>query len=149
MLDGIPALFYGFSDASAVRDVLVRLYGWLKDKGLTAVVTAESETEMIRHGLGRSLPDCIVLLTERISNNFATRYLHVAKYRGSSHGAGEFPFLIGENGISLIPVTSIQPTYEVSSERITTGIPQLQCSPKIGGLIKTFSVLSFCTVPDN
>ena len=125
LLDGIPALFYGFSDASAVRDVLVRLYGWLKDKGLTAVVTAESETEMIRHGLGRSLPDCIVLLTERISNNFATRYLQVAKYRGSSHAVGEFPFLIGESGISLIPVTSIQPAYGVSSERITTGVPQL------------------------
>ena len=125
VLDGVPALFYGFSDASAVRDVLVRLYGWLKDKGLTVVVTAESETDMVRHGLGRSLPDCIVLLTERTSNNFATRYLQVAKYRGSSHGAGEFPFLIGENGISLIPVTSIRPAYEVSSERMTTGVPQL------------------------
>src|SRR4030042_314894 len=124
-LDGIPSLFYGFSGASAVRDVLVRLYGWLKDKGLTAVVTAESETEMARQGLGRSLPDCIVLLTERLSDNTATRYLRVAKYRGSSHGAGEFSFLIDEKGISLIPVTSIKPTYEVSSERITTGIPQL------------------------
>jgi circadian clock protein KaiC len=125
LLDGIPALFYGFSNASAVRDVLLRLYDWLKEKGLTTVVTAESETEMIRQGLGRSLPDCIVLLTERVSNKIATRYLQVAKYRGSFHGAGEFPFLIGENGISLIPITSIQPAYEVSSERITTGVPQL------------------------
>ncbi|MFO7734288.1 MAG: circadian clock protein KaiC, partial [Candidatus Aminicenantes bacterium] len=125
LLDGIPALFYGFSNALAVRAVLLRLYDWLKERGLTTVVTAESETEMIRHGLNRSLPDCIVLLTERISNKFATRYLQVAKYRGSSHGAGEFPFLIGENGISLIPVTSIQPAYGVSSERITTGVPQL------------------------
>jgi circadian clock protein KaiC len=131
VLDAIPALFYGFKDSSAVRAALAQLYGWLKRKGLTTIVTAESETELAQHGLGRSLADCIILISERITDNIATRYLRVAKYRGSSHGTSEYPFLISHRGISVLPVTSVKPDYEVSSERITTGIPRLDTM--IGG----------------
>ncbi len=125
VLDGIPALFYGLTDTSAVRIALTRLYAWLKSKGLTALVTAESNTELAQHGLGLSLTDCIVVAGERTRENVSTRYLRVAKYRGSAHGTSEYPCLIGSTGYKVIPLTSITVDYEASTERISTGIPRL------------------------
>ena len=141
VLDAIPALFYGFTDTSAVRAALAQLYQWLKSKGLTTIVTAESETELAQHGLGRSLADCIILINEKINNNIATRYLRVAKYRGSVHGTSEYPFLIGLGGISVLPVTSVKPDYKVSSERVSTGVTRLDAMMVGQGFYRGSSIL--------
>jgi len=141
VLDGIPAMFYGFTDRSAVRSALSDLYHWLKSEGLAAVVTAERQTELTLNGLGMSLADCIVILSEQTSDNIVTRRIRVAKYRGSAHGTGEYPFLISEKGISIIPVTSIKPDYEASSERISTGISRLDTMMGGQGYYRGSSIL--------
>lgn len=141
VLDGIPSLFYGFSDKAAVRGALWRIYSMLKSRQLTIVVTAGEETELARHGLGRSLADCIIAINERIVDGIATRHIRVVKYRGSAHGTSEYPFLIGREGLSVVPVTSIKPDYKASSERISTGIPDLDSMLGSGGYYRGSSVL--------
>jgi circadian clock protein KaiC len=101
------SLFGGLTDAALVRVEIKRLFLWLKSKGVTAIVTAESgENSVTRHGLEEYVSDCVIFLDQRIANELATRRLRIIKYCGSRHGANEYPFLIEENGISVLPVTS-------------------------------------------
>jgi circadian clock protein KaiC len=105
---------------------LRRLFRWLKDKGVTAVITAERGREqMTRHGLEEYVSDCVILLDHRVHDQIATRHLRVVKYRGALHGTNEFPFLIGDDGLSVLPITSLGLNHDVSSRRISTGIPRL------------------------
>jgi circadian clock protein KaiC len=125
VIDGVPALFSGFSNTTAVRHSLNRLLRWLKNRGMTTIITAESGTELAQRGLGRTLTDCIISLNLEYHERVATRYMIIAKYRGSQHSIDQFPFLISDNGISVLPVTATELDYEVSSERISSGISKL------------------------
>ncbi len=108
MFDTPEALFGGLNDEGVLRSELRRLFRWLKDKGVTAVITGErGEGTLTRHGIEEYVSDCVVLLDHRLQNGIVTRRLRVLKYRGSMHGTNEYPFLIGEHGISVLPVTSL------------------------------------------
>jgi circadian clock protein KaiC len=126
LLDTPEALFAGLSDTGVLRSELRRLFGWLKDKGVTAVITGErGEGTLTRHGLEEYVSDCVILLDHRVQNDAVTRRLRVLKYRGSTHGTNEYPFLIDEKGISVLPVTSLGLTHAASTERVSSGIPDL------------------------
>jgi circadian clock protein KaiC len=126
VLDTIENLFAGLTNQGILRAELRRLFLWLKDKGVTAIVTGEQgEGKLTRHGLEEYVSDCVILLDHRVINQISTRRLRIVKYRGSAHGTNEFPFLIDEDGISVLPVTSLKLDRKVSSERISTGIPTL------------------------
>jgi circadian clock protein KaiC len=126
VLDTLEALFAGLPNEAILRAELRRLFRWLKDKGVTAVITAERGREQLtRHGLEEYVSDCVILLDHRINDQIATRHLRVVKYRGALHGTNEFPFLIGNEGISVLPITSLGLNHKVSAERISTGIPRL------------------------
>ena len=126
VLDTIENLFSGLLDEGILRAELRRLFEWLKNKGVTAIITGEKgEGTLTRHGLEEYVSDCVILLDNRVSNQIATRLLRVVKYRGSIHGTNEYPFLIDEDGISVLPVTSLKLDRPVSSARISTGIPSL------------------------
>ncbi|OQP64080.1 KaiC 1 [Niastella vici] len=126
MLDTIENLFGTFDNEAILRAELRRLFSWLKDKGVTAIITAEKGTGMLtRHGLEEYVSDCVILLEHRVINQISTRLLRVVKYRGSLHGTNEYPFLIDEDGISVLPVTSLLLGRDVSSQRISSGIDSL------------------------
>jgi len=126
VLDTLEALFSGLPNEMLLRAELRRLFRWLKEKGVTAVITAErGERSMTRYGLEEYVADCVVLLDHRVNEQISTRRLRVVKYRGSLHGTNEYPFLIGENGISVLPITSLGLGHEAPKERISTGIPRL------------------------
>ncbi|HLN87334.1 MAG TPA: circadian clock protein KaiC [Candidatus Limnocylindrales bacterium] len=126
VLDTIEAIFSGFQNISILRAELRRLFRWLKDKGVTAVITAEQgDGALTRHGLEEYVSDCVILLDHRVRDQISTRRLRVVKYRGSSHGTNEYPFLIDERGISVLPITSLGLEHKASSERISTGIDSL------------------------
>jgi circadian clock protein KaiC len=126
VLDTLEALFAGLRNESVLRAELRRLFRWLKVKGVTAVITAERGREQLtRQGLEEYVSDCVVLLDHRVNDQIATRHLRVVKYRGSLHGTNEFPFLIGGEGLSVLPITSLALNHKVSTERIATGIPRL------------------------
>jgi circadian clock protein KaiC len=126
VLDTIEALFAGLPNEAILRAELRRLFRWLKDKGVTTVITGERGTEALtRHGLEEYVADCVILLDHRIAEQVSTRRLRVVKYRGSSHGTDEYPFLIEDRGIGVLPVTSLGLKHLASKERIPTGIPRL------------------------
>ena len=126
VLDTIETLFGGFSDAALLRSELRRLFRWLKDRGVTAVITGErGEGALTRQGLEEYVSDCVILLDNRVREQITTRRLRIVKYRGSSHGTNEYPFLIDEQGISVLPVTSLALNHAASEERIATGVPRL------------------------
>ncbi len=126
VLDTIEALFSGLTNAGILRSELRRLFHWLKDRGITAVVTGESgEKTLTRYGLEEYVADCVILLDFRTTEQISTRRLRIIKYRGSSHGADEYPFLIEKTGISILPVTSLGLNHTISNERISSGIPRL------------------------
>ncbi|MBC7947291.1 MAG: circadian clock protein KaiC [Chitinophagaceae bacterium] len=126
VLDTIENLFSGLSNQAILRAELRRLFHWLNEKGVTAIVTGEQgEGKLTRNGLEEYVSDCVILLDHRVINQISTRRLRVVKYRGSVHGTNEYPFLIDENGISVLPVTSVKLERKVSAERISTGIPSL------------------------
>jgi circadian clock protein KaiC len=126
VLDTLEALFAGLPNHMILRAELRRLFRWLKDRGVTAVVTAErGEGSLTRHGLEEYVSDCVILLDHRVDEQLTTRRLRVVKYRGSNHGTNEYPFLIGEHGISLLPITSLALDHSVSSEFRSTGIERL------------------------
>lgn len=125
-LDTIENLFGGLSNTGILRAELRRLFEWLKAKKVTAIITAEKgEGTLTRHGLEEYVSDCVILLDHRIHNQISTRRLRVIKYRGSLHGTNEYPFLIDEQGISVLPITSLQLNNNVSSKRIPSGIAAL------------------------
>jgi circadian clock protein KaiC len=126
VLDTIEALFSGLSNAAILRAELRRLFHWLKDRGVTAIVTGERGDKLLtRYGLEEYVADCVILLDFRIDEQISTRRLRIVKYRGSSHGSDEYPFLIDESGLSILPITSLGLDYPVSNGRIATGIPKL------------------------
>jgi circadian clock protein KaiC len=126
VLDTIESLFAGLPNPSILRAELRRLFRWLKKKGMTAIITGErGDNALTRHGLEEYVSDCVILLDHRVTNQISTRRLRVVKYRGSTHGTNEFPFLIDERGIAVMPITSLGLRHTVTSQRISTGIPRL------------------------
>jgi circadian clock protein KaiC len=127
MLDTPEALYSCFSNTYILRLEIQRVFRWLKDRGLTAIVTAEKgdNGSLTRHGFEEYISDCVILLDHRISEQISTRRMRIVKYRGTSHRADEYPFLINESGISILPVTSLTLEHKVSAKRIATGIADL------------------------
>lgn len=126
MLDTLEALFSGFSNLGILRSEMRRLFHWLKDRGLTTVLTAErGEGTLTRHGLEEYVSDCVIQLDHRIEQEICTRRMRIVKYRGTSHGADEYAFLIDEEGLSVLPVTGMELQHKVSAERVSTGIADL------------------------
>jgi circadian clock protein KaiC len=136
-------LFAAFSSRPALaRSELLRLFSWLEDRGLTAVVTGErTEDTLIRHGMEEFLSDCVVLLDHRVVDEVTTRRLRILKYRGSTHGRNEYPFLIGPRGLEVLPITSLGLYQQVSSERVSTGITGLDEMLGGQGVFRGSSVL--------
>ena len=142
VLDTLEALFAGLPNPAILRSELRRLFRWLKEKGVTAIITAERGSgTFTRHGLEEYVSDCVLLLDHRVDGQISTRRLRIVKYRGSSHGTNEFPFLIDEGGISVFPITSLQLQHEASSERISIGVPALDAMLGGEGVYRGSSVL--------
>jgi circadian clock protein KaiC len=142
VLDTIENLFSGLNNQGILRAELRRLFHWLKEKGVTAIITAEKgEGTLTRQGLEEYVSDCVILLDHRVINQISTRRLRVVKYRGSVHGTNEYPFLIDEDGISVLPVTSLKLEKEVSTGRISSGIPALDQMMGGKGFFKGGSIL--------
>ncbi len=126
VLDTIENLFAGLMNQGILRAELRRLFRWLKDRGVSAVITAErGEGALTRHGLEEYVSDCVILLDHRVTDQVSTRRLRIVKYRGTAHGTNEYPFLIDEDGFTVLPVTSLGLQHEVSNERISSGIKRL------------------------
>jgi circadian clock protein KaiC len=126
VLDTLEVLFGSLSDEGILRAELRRLFRWLKEKGVTAIITAErGDGSLTRHGLEEYVSDCVILLDHRVTEQVSTRRLRVVKYRGSSHGTNEYPFLIHEGGVDVLPITSIGLDHEVSRERVSSGLERL------------------------
>jgi circadian clock protein KaiC len=126
VLDTIESLFSGFPNQSVLRSEIRRLFRWLKDKGVTTVITAErGDGSLTRQGLEEYVSDCVILLDNRVIDQITTRRLRIVKYRGSTHGTNEYPYLITEDGISVLPVTSLRLEHEVSDLIDSSGIPAL------------------------
>ena len=142
VLDTIENLFSGLSNDNILRAEIRRLFTWLKDKGVTAIITGErGEGKLTRQGLEEYVSDCVILLDHRIQNQISTRRLRVIKYRGSIHGTNEYPFLIDEDGISVLPVTSLKLANKVTSQRISSGIVTLDEMLGKKGFFKGSSIL--------
>jgi circadian clock protein KaiC len=126
VLDTIENLFSGLSNEGILRSEIRRLFQWLKDKGVTTVITGERGTiTLTRQGLEEYVSDCVVLLEQRVVNQVSTRLLRIIKYRGTVHGTNEYPFLIDKDGISVLPITSLELNYPVSLDKISSGIKSL------------------------
>jgi circadian clock protein KaiC len=142
MFDTLEALFSGFSNPQILRAEFRRLFRWLKDKGLTAVVTAErGDGNLTRFGLEEYVSDCVILLDHRIKDQISERRLRIVKYRGTKHGADEYPFLIDERGMSILPLSSLQLQHKVWDERVPTGIPDLDVMLEGKGYYRGTSIL--------
>ncbi len=142
VLDGIDTLFAGLPNEALLRSELRRLFGWLKDRGLSSIITAErGEKSLTRHGIEEYVSDCVIVLEQRVQEELTTRRLRIVKYRGSTHGTNEYPYLIEEGGIKLLPVTSLGLAHTVSSERISTGIAGLDGMLEGKGFYKGSSIL--------
>src|SRR3984957_6939649 len=142
VLDTLEAVFSGFSNQGLLRAEIRRLFRWLKDRGLTTVVTAErGEGALTRYGLEEYVSDCVIFLDHRVNEQVSTRRMRVIKYRGSSHGADEYPFLIDDQGFSVLPSSSLKLNHKVSNERISSGVPDLDAMLEGKGYYKGTSVL--------
>lgn len=142
VLDTIETLFSGLSNTAILRSELRRLFRWLKERGVTAIVTGErGEGSLTRQGLEEYVADCVILLDHRVTENMATRRLRIVKYRGSSHGTSEYPFLIDEGGVSILPITSLGLQHVALTERISSGIPRLDAMLGSRGFYRGSTVL--------
>ena len=142
VLDTIEALFSGFKDQAVLRAELRRLFGWLKDRGVTAVITGErGEGQLTRYGIEEYVSDCVILLDNRVHDQVTTRRLRIVKYRGSSHGTDEYPFLIDDRGVSVMPITSAGLQHKISSQIVPTGVADLDAMFGRGGFYRGSSVL--------
>jgi circadian clock protein KaiC len=142
LLDTVEALFSGFSNAGILRAEFRRLFRWLKDRELTTIVTAErGEVTLTREGLEEYVSDCVILLDHRINEQISARRMRIVKYRGTKHGADEYPFLIDEQGISILPVTGLQLQHKASNERVPSGVPDLDEMLEGKGYFRGSSVL--------
>jgi circadian clock protein KaiC len=141
-LDTIEALFAGLSNTTILRAELRRLFRWLKDKGVTTIVTGErGDGTLTRHGLEEYVADCVILLDHRVQEQLSTRRLRVVKYRGSRHETNEYPFLITSQGLSVLPVTSMTLDHTVSTERVSSGVPRLDAMLDGQGYFRGSSIL--------
>jgi circadian clock protein KaiC len=126
VLDTIESLFSGLNNTTILRSEIRRLFQWLKQKGVTTIITGErGESTLTRQGLEEYVSDCVILLDFRVIEQIATRRLRIVKYRGSMHGTNEYPFLIDESGVSVLPITSLKLEHTTSTEIISTGLPGL------------------------
>ena len=126
MFDTLEALFTGFSNPGILRAEFRRLFRWLKDRSLTTVDhSGTGDGTLTRHGLEEYVSDCVILLDHRIKDQISARRMRIVKYRGTKHGADEYPFLIDERGMSILPLTSLQLQHTVSNERVSSGVPDL------------------------
>jgi circadian clock protein KaiC len=142
VIDTIETLFGAFSNTAVLRSELSRLFGWLKERGVTAVITGErGDGTLTRHGIEEYVSDCVIVLDHRVTEQTSTRRLRILKYRGSLHGTNEYPFLIGETGVSVLPITSQGLRNVVSSERVSTGVARLDAMLGDGGFYKGSTVL--------
>ncbi|MBD2384195.1 circadian clock protein KaiC [Cylindrospermum sp. FACHB-282] len=142
VLDTIEVLFVGLSNAAIVRAELRRLFRWLKQKGLTAIITGErGDNTLTRQGLEEYVSDCVIRLDQRTNEELAIRRLQIIKYRGSQHGSNEYPFLITDDGISVLPITSVGLDHVVSTEHISSGIPRLDAMLSGNGYFRGSSIL--------
>jgi circadian clock protein KaiC len=142
VMDTIEALFAGLSNAAIIRAELRRLFHWLKARGVTAIITGESGDNLLtRYGLEEYVADCVILLDFRIDQQISTRRLRIIKYRGSAHGADEYPFLIDEGGLSILPITSLGLDYPVATEHIATGVPKLDAMFEGKGFYRGSTIL--------
>lgn len=125
-LDTLEALFAALPNAAILRAELRRLFRWIKDRHVTAVVTAErGDGSLTRHGLEEYVSDCVILLDNRVESQISTRRLRIVKYRGSRHGTNEYPFLIDADGISVLPITALGLDHPAYTERVSSGLPRL------------------------
>jgi circadian clock protein KaiC len=142
VLDSIEALFSGLTDQTLLRAELRRLFHWLEEQRLTAVVTGEAgEHTLTRHGLEEYIADCVISLDHRVTEQISTRRLRVVKYRCTSHGTDEYPFLIDRDGISVLPITSLTLAHKALMDRVSTGIPALDDLMEGKGFFRGSSVL--------
>ena len=142
VLDTLEAVFSGFSNSGLLRAEIRRLFRWLKDRGLTTVVTAErGDGSLTRYGLEEYVSDCVIFLDHRVNEQVSTRRMRIIKYRGTSHGADEYPFLIDDQGFSVLPSTSMRLDHPVSNQRVSSGIPSLDAMLEGKGFYKGTSIL--------
>jgi len=143
VLDTVEALFAGIPDSGILRAELRRLFRWLKDRGMTAIITGEKGdgNAITRYGLEEYVADCVIVLDQRIQEQVSTRRLRVLKYRGTAHGTNEYPFLIGPHGISVLPITSLQLEHQASEQRVPLGIARLDEMLGGKGVFRGSSVL--------
>ena len=142
VLDTLETLFSEIPNPLMLRPALRRLFGWLKKKGVTTIITAEQgDGSLTRQGLEEYVSDCVILLDHRVNDQSSIRRLRIVKYRGSSHGTNEYPFLIDEDGFSVLPVTSLGLNYSSSNERISTGVARLDTMLSGKGFFRGSTVL--------
>jgi circadian clock protein KaiC len=142
VLDTLEVLFASLPNEAVLRAELRRLFRWLKDRGLTAVITGERGKESLtRYGLEEYVADCVILLDNRVRDQISTRRLRIVKYRGSVHGTNEYPFLITDSGFSVLPITSILLEHKASSQRISSGVKDLDDMMRGGGFYRGSSIL--------
>jgi circadian clock protein KaiC len=144
LLDSLEYLFSGLSNEGVVRSEIRRLFRWLKERGITAVVTAEAspmETQFTRWGLEEYAADCVIFLDHRVTEQISTRRVRVVKYRGTPHGTNEYPFLLDEQGVSVLPITSLGLTHPAPTEKVSSGVPGLDTMLEGTGFFKSSSVL--------
>jgi circadian clock protein KaiC len=142
VLDTIEVLFSALTNQGILRAELQRLFRWLKDKGVSAIITAErGEGTITRFGLEEYVADCVILLDHRVTEQVSTRRLRIVKYRGTLHGTNEYPFLIGKDGISVLPITSLTLDHRASTERVSTGIQELDDMLDGKGFYKGSSIM--------
>ncbi|MDQ2081022.1 circadian clock protein KaiC [Xanthobacteraceae bacterium Astr-EGSB] len=142
VLDTIETLFGGLTNAAILRSELRRLFEWLKDRGVTAIITGErGDGQLTRHGLEEYVSDCVILLDNRVIDQITTRRLRIVKYRGSAHGTNEYPFLLDEQGVTVMPITSAGLDHGASTERVSSGIPDLDEMLEGEGYYRGSSVL--------
>jgi len=135
-IDTLEVLFSALDDTAVLRAELRRLFTWLKERGVTSIITAEkgdNPSSITRHGLEEYVSDCVITLDHRVDEQLATRRLRIVKYRGSSHGTNEYPFIIGDDGIEVVPVTSFDLEHEASNDVVSTGVPDLDEMLSKGG----------------
>jgi circadian clock protein KaiC len=142
VIDTIETLFGGFTDTAVLRVELARLFAWLKNRGVTSVITGErGEGTLTRHGIEEYVSDCVIVLDHRVTEQTSTRRLRIVKYRGSLHGTNEYPFLIGGSGVSVLPLTSLGLQHSASTRRMSTGVARLDSMLGDGGLYVGSTVL--------
>ena len=142
VLDTLEALFSGLPNHAVLRAELRRLFRWLKDRGVTAVITGErGDHSLTRYGLEEYVADCVILLDHRIVDQVSTRRLRVVKYRGTAHGTNEYPFLIGRSGVAVLPITSMRLDHQASDQRVSTGIGGLDDMLGGSGMFRGSSTL--------